>query len=186
MPWIKETELNDAKGELKEIYDEIISTRGKLSNILKIHSLNPKAMKNHLDLYLSIMFNKSTLKREDKEIIAVVVSSANKCDYCINHHKEALMHYWKNPLKLQALIQQNLETAKLSDKQQAIASYAIKLTINPNEMNESDIKNLHQNGFTDEEILDITLIVSYFNFVNRIVLGLGVEFTEKEMKGYKY
>ena len=78
MPWIKQIEQNEAIDELKEVYDEIISTRGKLSNILKIHSLNPKAMKNHLHLYLSIMFNQSNLKREDKEIIAVIVSAVNK------------------------------------------------------------------------------------------------------------
>jgi len=41
-------------------------------------------------------------------------------------------------------------------------------------------------GLTDEEILSVNLVTSYFNFVNRIALGLGVEFSEEEIKGYKY
>jgi uncharacterized protein YciW len=45
---------------------------------------------------------------------------------------------------------------------------------------------LKQNGWNDEDILLTNLIVSYFNFVNRIALGLGVEFSEEEVKGYKY
>src|SRR3989304_4781713 len=101
MPYIKTIEPNEATNELKEIYSKVVGERGKLSNILKIHSLLPKTMLTHLDLYKSIMFDKSDLKREDKELIAIVVSSANKCDYCVNHHAEALKYYWKDDKKVQ-------------------------------------------------------------------------------------
>jgi len=47
-------------------------------------------------------------------------------------------------------------------------------------------ERLRQAGFSDEDILSINLIVSYFNFVNRIALGLGVEFSEAEVRGYNY
>jgi alkylhydroperoxidase family enzyme len=53
-------------------------------------------------------------------------------------------------------------------------------------MNENNIRELRHIGYKDEEILEINLIVSYFNFVNRIASGLGVEFTEEEIKGYQY
>ena len=64
--------------------------------------------------------------------------------------------------------------------------FAEKLTLNPGEMNENDIEKLRKTGFSDEEILSITLITNYFNFVNRNANALGVGFTEEEMKGYKY
>ena len=71
----------------------MVSEKGKLSNILKIHSLLPKTMITHLDFYMSIMFDKEGIRRADAELIATVVSAANKCDYCVNHHAEALKFY---------------------------------------------------------------------------------------------
>jgi len=53
-------------------------------------------------------------------------------------------------------------------------------------MNESDVVILRNNGLTDEEILNVVLIINYFNFVNRVANGLGVDFSEEEMQGYKY
>ena len=64
--------------------------------------------------------------------------------------------------------------------------YAIKLTKMPDKIEKSDIDKLRNSGFSDEDILNINLICCYFNFVNRIALGLGVELSEEEIKGYKY
>lgn len=64
----------------------------------------PDTMVKHLDLYLSIMFSKTNLTREEKEILAVVVSKNNNCDYCVNHHAEALNHYWKDSERLKNFI----------------------------------------------------------------------------------
>ncbi len=79
MAFIKVIDEALAVGKLKEVYDDIAKSRGKLSNIMKIHSLHLDAMVKHMDLYKSIMFGKSNLSRELKEMIAVVVSVANKC-----------------------------------------------------------------------------------------------------------
>ncbi len=90
MSWIEEIEIDAAEGKLAEIYAELIEKRGKVSNILKVHSLNPDAMSNHLDLYMTLMFGKSGLSRCEREAIAVVVSASNDCAYCVGHHAEAL------------------------------------------------------------------------------------------------
>jgi len=55
MSWIHIIDEADSSGKLKEIYDDIEKKRGKISNIMKIHSLNPDAMKNHMELYLSCL-----------------------------------------------------------------------------------------------------------------------------------
>jgi len=185
MSWIQVIDKNEATGRLKKIYDEITEKRGKISNIMKIHSLNPDAMKNHMNLYLSLMFGKSNLSREERELIGVVVSKINKCDYCINHHAEALNFYWKDSDKLKIFLK-SFDSVDLTRRQRGIIEYVVKLTKNPSDITKDDIEKLRKSGFSDEEILDINLICCYFNFVNRIALGLGVEFSNDEVKGYKY
>ena len=93
MSWINEVDVSEADGKLAEMYAALIKQRGKVSNILKVHSLNPEAMGNHLDLYMTLMFGKSGLSRAEREAIAVVVSANNDCEYCVAHHLEALKHY---------------------------------------------------------------------------------------------
>ncbi len=185
MSWIKIIDEKHADGELKKIYDEISKKRGKLSNIMRIHSLNPKAMKKHMEFYLSIMFNKSNLSREEREIIAVFVSSLNNCKYCINHHAEALNFYWKDRKRITMLLK-DYKKADLSKKEKSMLDYVSILTKEPYKTRKKDIEKLRKVGFVDEDILDINLITSYFNFVNRVAVGLGVEFSDEEVKGYKY
>lgn len=185
MPFIKVIDEQDAEGKLKEVYDEIIKSRGKLSNIMKIHSLNPDAMIKHLELYKTIMFGKSNLSREIREMIAVVVSVVNKCEYCINHHAEALNFYWKDREKLDRFIK-DFRSIEFEPKVKLLIEYAYELTVDPQNISQATINNLRSLGLDDEDILSANLIISYFNFVNRIALGLGVEFSEDEIKGYRY
>jgi len=184
MSWIDEVELDDAEGKLREMYAELLEKRGKVSNILKAHSLNPNAMGNHLDLYMTLMFGKSGLSRTEREAIAVVVSADNDCSYCVNHHAEALRRYIEDDETLDMLINADgLET--LEPRLSNIVRHAEKLTSAPAAMTESDLGELRAVGLSDSDILDLTMIVGYFNFVNRIALGLGVDFSAEEMSGYR-
>jgi len=184
MSWIEEVGVSEAEGKLAEMYAALIKQRGKVSNILKVHSLKPEAMGNHLDLYMTLMFGKSGLSRAEREAIAVVVSANNDCEYCVNHHAEALRRYIKDEDALNMLITADgLET--LEPRLSNIVRHAEKLTNAPVAMTESDLGELRAEGLSDEDILDLTLIVAYFNFVNRIALGLGVTFSADEMSGYR-
>lgn len=152
----------------------------------KIQSLNPESITAHMDLYMTTMFGKSPLKRAQREMIAVVVSATNNCDYCQLHHAEALNHYWKNSERVEHL-RKNYLTINLPDVDLQLCKLAEKLTKAPNNVEEHrDIQPLKDLGLSDRAILDATLIISYFNFVNRMVLGLGVETDAEEVKGYKY
>lgn len=184
MPWIRVVDETEAKGQLEEVYQELKSKRGKIANIMKIHSLNPQAMKEHLDLYGTLMFGKSNLTREERELIAVVVSAVNKCEYCVTHHANALNHYWSDDERIKKFVR-NFRSVELPERVQGMLEYAVKLTRNCSTINSSDVGKLRECGFKDEDILNINLIASYFNFVNRIALGLGVEFTPEEAQGYK-
>ncbi|KPL14689.1 peroxidase [candidate division WOR_3 bacterium SM1_77] len=185
MTWIEVIDEKSAKGDLLKVYKYIKEKRGKISNIMRVHSLNPSAMQKHLDLYVTLMFGASGLSREERELIGVVVSNLNGCDYCVRHHATALNHYWKNEEKIVTLLS-DFKAVDLSDRQRKMLVYVHKLTLSPGETFRQDVQVLQEIGFTDEDILNISLITSYFCFVNRIVLGLGIESTADESRGYKY
>ncbi|NBB90626.1 MAG: peroxidase-related enzyme [Spirochaetes bacterium] len=185
MPRIDVIQPEDADGRLKEIYDEIERSRGKVAEVHKIQSLNPETITNHMDLYMSVMFGKSPLKRYQREMMAVVVSRANECTYCRRHHLEALEHFWKEPGRAERL-GDNYRELDLSPVDRALCDYARQLTTDPGAAERDDPTDaLRAEGLSDRAILDATLVVSYFNFVNRMVIGLGVEL-ETDPGGYKY
>lgn len=184
MSWIEEIDVDEAEGGLSEMYANLIRQRGKVSNILKVHSLNPEALGAHLDLYMALMFGNSGLSRAERESVAVVVSANNDCQYCVNHHAEALKRYLTDDETLEMLKNADgLET--LEPRLSNIVRHAEKLTTAPAAMTESDLGELRAVGLDDKDILDLTMIVAYFNFVNRIAMGLGVTFSAEEISGYR-
>jgi uncharacterized peroxidase-related enzyme len=185
MSFIKEVEPGQADGLLKDVYKEICGKRGKISNIMKVQSLSPQAMKNHLDLYMTLLYGKSGLKRVERELVATVVSNENKCAYCIGHHAEALNFYWKDKNKIDRFLK-NYFIDEITTREKELIKYAVKLTKSPSEINQTDIEELKKHNLDDSDILNLNMIISYFNFVNRIALGLGVEFTQEEIEGYNF
>jgi len=81
MAWIAEIEEREAEGLLKDQYSKLKEPWGGIDNILKIHSLNPESLAAHVQLYKTVMFGKSPIPRIDREMIALVVSSINQCQY---------------------------------------------------------------------------------------------------------
>ncbi len=81
MAWIKMISMEEATGALKKMYEKYVEPEGVVDNILRIHSLNPKSLRTHYDLYAHLMRGKSDLSRVQREMIAVAVSAINKCHY---------------------------------------------------------------------------------------------------------
>ncbi|MDO8366627.1 MAG: peroxidase-related enzyme [Saprospiraceae bacterium] len=185
MPYIKTIEYENADHELLVAYDAIIGARGKLAEVHKIQSLNPAALLAHMDLYKVIMFGHSPLKRYQREMLAVIVSAANQCKYCVEHHRQALLFYWKDEQRIDKLMA-NPETAGLNASDVALCMLAVNLTLKPPESSSQTTENLRVLGLDDRAILDAAQIIAYFNFVNRLVLSLGVTFNSNESKGYNY
>ena len=184
MAWIREIDEQDARGELAEVYESVIGSRGKLANILKVHSLNPGALRTHVEMYMHLMFARSPLSRAEREAIGVAVSAANRCDYCVNHHAEALRRYDRDEARV-GQIMRGEGFDELTPRLGAMLEYVTRLTTAPHALTEADIRSLREaGGLTDEEILDAALVAAYFNFVNRLALGLGVAFSAEEVKGY--
>jgi len=176
---------NEAEGPLFQIYDEVQRSRGRISNILSVESLNPKGLKAHLDLYMTLQFGKSPLSRREREIVAIVVSKANDCGYCVTHHAEALDKYVKDPKWMRRMVE-DPASVDLSDREQALVAFARGLTLEPAKGRKEAVEGLRAAGFDDVGIVHATEVVAYFNFVNRLASGLGVELEQDEERDYEY
>ena len=185
MAWIKAPDKDSARGKTKKVYDRIMKERGHLANIFRAQGMDPDVLEDHLDLYVHLMIGPGPLSREEREMIAVVVSAANRSAYGAIHHAEALETVEKNPEALYNLLKE-FTSKHESLRSKGLLAYAAKLTLDPKDITKDDIDDLKDAGLTDEEILRANLIASYFNFSNRIALGLGVELEEGEARTYKY
>jgi len=81
MAWIKTIPEEEARGLLKALYEKIRQRRGSVADIYKLHSLHPESLEAHLNLYMTLMFGNSPLTRLQREMIATVVSTVNRCHY---------------------------------------------------------------------------------------------------------
>jgi len=185
MAWIKTVDREDAKGETKEAYDRIVKERGHLANVFQAQGLEPKVLKMELDLYVEVMMGDGPLTREERETIAVIVSAANRCAYSAIHHAEALETVDRDPAALYKLVQEYTKRSE-TPRSKALLAYAAKLTLDPKAITEDDINDMREAGLTDEEILRANLVAAYFNFSNRLSLGLGVRLEKGEARAYRY
>ena len=80
MAWIEVIDEDEAEGPLRSLYERCLD-HGRVDNILKIHSLHPESLDAHLHVYRNIMFGPGPLGRAEREMAAVVVSTANCCHY---------------------------------------------------------------------------------------------------------
>lgn len=179
MSWIKIINYNHASSQLKKIYDRVKGPNNNVDNILLIHSLRPHSLVGHMTLYKNVLHNSNnTLPKWYLEAIGVYVSYLNKCNYCVEHHFAGFKRLFGNDTLAdkfkQAVFNDNLE-GTLDDKYLEGLNYSKVLTLNLNDIKEENIDKLRQKGFSDGEILEINQVASYFNYVNRTAVGLGVD-----------
>ena len=175
----------DADKPLKDAYAEVRRARGRVANVFQVESANPAVMRAHLGFYMAIMYGESGLSRQQREMIATTVSATNRCTYCTTHHSEALSKYLRDDEAVRA-IKTDYATAAIGPRERAMLDYAVKVTKTPAAVNEADTRRLRDAGFPDADVLDITLVASYFNFVNRLVLSMGVELEQDTDRVYRY
>ncbi len=181
MSWIKVIPYTDADTQLKKIYDRVKGPNNNVDNVLSIHSLRPHSLIGHMALYKNVLHNSNNeLPKWYLEAIGVYVSYLNQCDYCVKHHFEGFKRLMQDDAKanqfMQAVRDDTLDTF-FDAKHLAGMIYAKKLTLAHDTIREKDIDDLRSIGFSDGQILEINQVASYFNYVNRTVIGLGVNTT---------
>ena len=81
MPHLRLIDVREATGALRREYDEAVARAGKVFNIVKAMCLNPRVLRASMGLYKAIMFGPSELTRQQRELLATVVSRTNDCHY---------------------------------------------------------------------------------------------------------
>ncbi|WP_394750238.1 carboxymuconolactone decarboxylase family protein [Spongiimicrobium salis] len=178
MSWIKTIGYDEAKGTLKKLYQRLKGPNNKVDNVLSIHSLRPHSLNGHMTLYKSVLHNtNNTLPKWYLEAIGVYVSYLNHCPYCVSHHFEGLKRLLQDDVKAShfftCIENDSLHTFFDAPYFSGIA-YAKRLTLEAHTTTQEHIEALKAEGFTEGEILEINQVTSYFNYVNRTVVGLGV------------
>src|SRR6185312_12712689 len=119
--------------DLKAAYAKCIEKLGFVPNV---YSLRPKKLRNFMAMYNELMLAPSGLSKLEREMIAVVVSSANRCYYCLVAHGQAVRRLSGDP-ELGEMMAFNYRVAKLDRRQRAMLDFAWKMTLTPHDVGEA-------------------------------------------------
>jgi uncharacterized peroxidase-related enzyme len=146
---------------------------GFLPNVLAAYTFDPAKLRAFIGMYNDLMLGDSALSKLEREMIAVVVSSANRCYYCQVAHGQAVREMSGDPA-LGELLVMNYRAAKLSRKHRAMLDFAHRMTVAPDEVGEGDRASLRKAGFKNRDIFDIAAVASFFNMTNRMATAIDM------------
>jgi len=153
--------------DLKVIWAKCVEKLGFVPNVFNTYSLRPQRLRNFITMYNEIMLSKSGLSKLEREMVAVVVSSANRCYYCLVAHGAAVRALSGDP-ELGEMMALNYRVAKLDPRRRAMLDFTWKLTTTPHLVDEADRDGLRAVSLTNEDIFDLSETVAFFNLSNRM------------------
>ena len=146
---------------------------GFVPNVLAAYSFSQPKLRAFINLYNDLMLAESGLSKLEREMIAVVVSSANRCYYCLTAHGAAVRKL-SGDAQLGEMLVMNWRTAPLPKRQRALLEFAHKLTRTPAEVGAGDRKRLRGAGWTERDIWDAASVIGFFNFTNRVATAVDM------------
>ncbi len=173
MARIKPLEKEHVAQEVRPIYEEIEETFGWVPNIFKTYANFPPLLKANWEKVKAVMMAGS-LRRELKEAVALVVSEANACQYCIVAHGLALQQLGFSRESIDALVK-NLKESGFQPKDQKILEVARKSTKDANSVTDQDIAELRKAGWSDSEIVEAQGVMELFTGFNKFLDSLAVD-----------
>jgi uncharacterized peroxidase-related enzyme len=156
--------------DLQAIWRKCVDKLGFVPNVYATYSLRPQRLRNFMAMYNEVMLSESGLTKLEREMVAVVVSSANRCYYCLAAHGAAV-RLLSGDAELGEMLALNFRVAELDARQRAMLDYAWKLTSTPWLIDETDRTGLRAAGFSAEDAFDLTETVGLFNLSNRMASG---------------
>jgi uncharacterized peroxidase-related enzyme len=167
---IKITALALAPGklspEMEAYFKKCEEKLGFVPNVLKAFAFDDGKLQAFVDYRQELVQNAANLSKLEIEMIATVVSSQNRCFYCITAHGNAVRQLG-DPL-LGEMMVMNYRAARLNKRQRAMLDFAVKLTQTPWEVEEEDRERLRRAGFNDRDIWDIASVAAFYNMTNRL------------------
>jgi uncharacterized peroxidase-related enzyme len=148
---------------------------GLVPNVLRAYTGNAGKFRAFSAFYNQLMLDEETcaLSKLEREMIAVVVSAANRCYYCLVAHGQAVREYSGDP-QLGEMIVMNYRVAELSPRHRVMCDFAWKLTLMPHDICEEDRQTLRSVGFSEQDVFDICDVAAFFNYTNRMAHGLDM------------
>jgi uncharacterized peroxidase-related enzyme len=156
--------------DLQAIWRKCVEKLGFVPNVYSAYSLKPQRLRNFMAMYNEIMLSESGLSKLEREMIAVVVSSANRCYYCLVAHGAAVRLLSGDP-ELGEMMALNYRVAELDARQRAMLDYAWKMTVSPWLVDDADRVALRQVGLSASDMFDLNETVAFFNLSNRMASG---------------
>jgi uncharacterized peroxidase-related enzyme len=153
--------------DMRKYFDVCDEKIGFVPNVLAAYCFDQVKLRAFIGMYNDLMLGDSVLSKLEREMIAVVVSAANRCYYCLTAHGQAVREMSGDPA-LGELLVMNYRVAKLPRRQRAMLDFAYKLTVNPAEVGAADRAQLRRAGFDDRAIWDICAVAGFFNMTNRL------------------
>lgn len=155
-------------------FDICTQKLGMIPNVLQAYAFDIDKLNAFTAMYNDLMLGDSGLSKTEREMIAVVVSSVNRCWYCQVAHGAALRELSGDPVLGEALVM-NYRVADLSPQQRAMLDFAVKLTEGSARIEEADRAALRDVGFSDRDIWDIAAVTGFFNMTNRMASAVDMQ-----------
>jgi uncharacterized peroxidase-related enzyme len=146
---------------------------GFVPNVLAAYAFDEKKLRAFIGFYNELMLEDSPLSKLEREMIAVVVSSANHCYYCQVAHGQAVRELSGDPALGELLIM-NYRSAVLPPRQRAMLDFAHKMTVTPDAIVAGDRAALRQAGLDERSIWDIAAVAAFFNLSNRMATAVDM------------
>lgn len=151
----------------QKYFDVCQDKLGMVPNVLRAYAFDVAKLDAFTGLYNDLMLANSGLSKLEREMIAVAVSSINKCFYCLTAHGAAVRQLSGDPA-LGEMMVMNWRAADLDARQTAMLTFAEKLTVDSARIAEADRQALRDAGFDDRDIWDIASVAAFFNMTNRV------------------
>ena len=164
--------------DTQKYFDICVDKLGMVPNVLRAYAFDIEKLNTFTAMYNDLMLGDSALSKLEREMIAVVVSSINKCFYCLVAHGAAVRALSGDP-KLGEMMVMNYKVAPLDARQRAMLDFAAKLTKSSADVEETDRQTLRDVGFSDRDIWDIASVAGFFNMTNRVASGTDMRPNEE-------
>jgi uncharacterized peroxidase-related enzyme len=166
-------ERSELDPDVREAFDFVEKEHGLVPNVLKCYTFDQDKLRPFMQMYNNVMLAESPLSMLEREMIGVVVSSLNRCVYCLTSHGAAVRGLSGDP-ELGELLVMNYRVAVLEPRQRAMLDFAVKVTERSHEIGEEDREALRRHGFSDRAIWDIAAVAALFNMTNRMASAIDM------------
>ena len=175
MSWLARIPPETAPPALADLYDRIRTQASsqRVAHLWQAWAGHPAGLETALASRGALLDDPAPLTGAQAEMIALVVSATNGCGYCVAHHGPKLAHLAGEALARD--VARDYRGANLAARDRVLLDFAVAVTCEPAERTADDVERLREYGFDDAGVLRAVEVTGYYNYVNRVVLALGVE-----------